>query len=243
MARKNSRTSFDIKSNSLALVAFMLKSADISVVTTELKEQFGENSTYFENEPVIIDLSSLAEDDVNIDFAALIQTLQQFQMKPFAINHGSIAQMEAAQKAGLLVAPESQAAVTPSHDPISSTPPKTSSITSQQTLVVDRPLRSGQQIYARDADLIMTSMVSNGAEIIADGHIHVYAPLRGRVIAGAQGNTQARIFTTCFEPELFSIAGVFQTTEKDLPKDIVGKSVMVHLEENSLILTPIKISG
>lgn len=220
----------------------MLKNADINIVATELKERFGEQSAYFENEPVIIDLSALAQDDADINFAELIQALKAIQMKPFAVSHGSIAQLDAAQKAGLLVAPESQTAA-PSTSNETSSPVPFKATASQQTLLIDRPLRSGQQIYARDTDLIMTSMVSNGAEIIADGSIHVYAPLRGRVIAGAQGNTHARIFTTCFEPELFSIAGVFQTTEKELPKDILGKAAMVHLEENSLILTPIKISG
>lgn len=221
----------------------MLKDADINIVAIEVKERFGEKSAYFENEPVIIDLSALSQDDTEIDFKELIKTLKTIQMRPFAVSHGSVAQLNAAQKVGLLVAPESQIAATSTPNEASSSPAPSKSAASQQTLLVDRPLRSGQQIYARDTDLIMTSMVSNGAEIIADGSIHVYAPLRGRVIAGAQGNTQARIFTTCFEPELFSIAGVFQTTEKELPKDILGKAAMVHLEENSLILTPIKISG
>jgi septum formation inhibitor MinC len=74
------------------------------------------------------------------------------------------------------------------------------------TLVIDRPLRSGQQVYARGGDLVVMAAVNFGAEVIADGHIHVYAPLRGRAIAGARGNTAARIFSTCMEPQLVAIA-------------------------------------
>lgn len=101
------------------------------------------------------------------------------------------------------------------------------------TMVLDKPLRSGQRIYARDADLIVLAMVSAGAEVIADGHIHVYAPLRGRALAGASGNTQARIFTTCFEAELVSVAGVYRTFESGLGKDIERKPVQIKLTDNA----------
>ena len=84
--------------------------------------------------------------------------------------------------------------------------------TSSQTMVVDKPLRSGQRIYAK-GDLVVLGLVSYGAEVIAEGNIHIYAPLRGRALAGVQGNHDARIFCTCLEPELISIAGIYRTTE------------------------------
>lgn len=98
------------------------------------------------------------------------------------------------------------------------------------TLVVDRPLRSGQQVYARGGDVIVLAMVNPGAEVIADGNIHVYAPLRGRALAGALGDAGARIFTTCFEAELVSIAGVYRTFEPGSEKALTGQPVQVRLD-------------
>ena len=97
------------------------------------------------------------------------------------------------------------------------------------TMVIDKPLRSGQRIYARGCDLIVLDIVSAGAEIIADGNIHVYAPLRGRAIAGALGDADARIFATCFEPELVAIAGVYRTFENDIPDQLAQKPAQVTL--------------
>ena len=106
-------------------------------------------------------------------------------------------------------------------------------------MVIDKPLRSGQQIYARNADLIVLSMVNFGAEIIADGNIHVYAPLRGRAIAGARGDTEARIFSTCLEAQLVSIAGIYRTSEVAMPADVHGKTAQVLLVGESLVLEPL----
>ena len=113
------------------------------------------------------------------------------------------------------------------------TPPR------RHAVVVDKPLRSGQQVYAKDADLIVLAVVSFGAEVIADGNIHVYAPLRGRALAGAHGDTSARIFTTCLEPQLVSIAGIYRTTEKELPADVLGKPAQVWLDGDSLVIEPL----
>jgi septum site-determining protein MinC len=110
-------------------------------------------------------------------------------------------------------------------------------------LVIDKPLRSGQQVYARGRDLVMLSIVNAGAEVIADGHIHVYAPLRGKAVAGAHGNTEARILALCLEPELISIAGVYRTSEVPLPPDIQSRPTQVRLvggAEGKLVMEPIK---
>ena len=97
------------------------------------------------------------------------------------------------------------------------------------TLVIDRPLRSGQQAYARGGDLVVLAAVNAGAEVIADGSIHIYAPLRGRALAGASGATEARIFTTRFEAELVSIAGVYRTFESGIPEKLAGRPAQVRL--------------
>jgi septum site-determining protein MinC len=94
---------------------------------------------------------------------------------------------------------------------------------------IDKPLRSGQQVYAKGRDLIVMGMVNAGAEVIADGHIHVYGTLRGKAIAGARGNTDALIFAQAMEPELISIAGVYRTSENLLSKELFGKPALVSL--------------
>jgi septum site-determining protein MinC len=108
--------------------------------------------------------------------------------------------------------------------------------------VIDRPLRSGQKIYARGADLVVLAMVNMGAEVVADGNIHVYAPLRGKAMAGASGNTQARIFSLCLEPELISIAGIYRTSENLLSADVQGKPAQVRLSndgQDKLLFEPL----
>ncbi|WP_009913307.1 septum site-determining protein MinC, partial [Burkholderia humptydooensis] len=109
------------------------------------------------------------------------------------------------------------------------------------TLVIDKPLRSGQQIYAK-GDLVVLGPVSYGAEVIAEGNIHIYAPLRGRALAGVHGNHDARIFCTCLEPELISIAGIYRTTENPLPADVLGKSVQIRLEQEKLMIEPLRLT-
>jgi len=106
-------------------------------------------------------------------------------------------------------------------------------------MVVDKPLRSGQRVYARGGDLVVLAVVSFGAEVIADGSIHVYAPLRGRAIAGARGDTTARIYSTCLEPQLVSIAGIYRTTETPLPADVVGQPAQVRLDGEKIIVEPL----
>jgi septum site-determining protein MinC len=107
-------------------------------------------------------------------------------------------------------------------------------VASSTTLVIDGTLRSGQQVYARGADRVVMAAVNFGAEVIADGHIHVYAPLRGRAIAGARGNSAARIFSTCMEPQLVSVAGTYRTMDVALPDDVFGKPAQVRLDGNTI---------
>lgn len=122
------------------------------------------------------------------------------------------------------------------------TPPVAPSAAGQAapTRVIDRSVRSGQQIYARGGDLVVLGMVSHGAEVIADGNIHVYGPLRGRAIAGASGDAEARIFAAAMEPELVAIAGTYRTTDKPLANDVLGKPAQVRLHDDKLLLEPLK---
>jgi septum site-determining protein MinC len=104
------------------------------------------------------------------------------------------------------------------------------------SMIVDTPVRSGQRVYARGCDLVVTAIVNAGAEIIADGSIHVYAPLRGRALAGASGDTKARIFALSMEAELLSIAGMYRTFDEGLPKNLARQAVQVSLDGDRIDL-------
>lgn len=104
------------------------------------------------------------------------------------------------------------------------------------TIVVSTPVRTGQQVYAEQADLIVLGVVSPGAEVIADGNIHIYAPLRGRAIAGASGDSKARIFVQSMQAELVSIAGIYRVFEQKLPPHLHRKAVQIELQDDRLAI-------
>ncbi|MCO5975988.1 septum site-determining protein MinC [Ideonella oryzae] len=139
-----------------------------------------------------------------------------------------------------LAEPAPAAQRTPVAEALEAAEPAAEAPSAPATVIIDKPLRSGQQVYARGADLIVLAVVSFGAEVIADGSIHVYAPLRGRAIAGAKGDTQARIFAACMEPQLVSIAGTWRTTEAGLPPEVAGKPAQVRLDGDKLLFEPLK---
>ncbi|WBY03263.1 septum site-determining protein MinC [Ramlibacter tataouinensis] len=254
---------FEIKSANLPLVALLLKSADLQALAAELQARFGDIPDFFDNDLLVIDLAPLPA-DATVDFAALVQLLRSLRVVPVAVRGGSDAQQQAARAAGLakadeaLVAAPRKAVRDPQEDSASTsaTAPSRPAPRRGETaemppepvgaLLIDKPLRSGQQAYARGRDLVVMAMVNPGAEVIADGNIHVYAPLRGKAIAGARGNTEARIVTLCLEPELVSIAGVYRTSDLPLPAEVLGKPTQVRLDggvEGRLVLEPLAFSS
>ncbi|WP_293995199.1 septum site-determining protein MinC [Sphaerotilus sp.] len=230
----NSPAVFDLKSATLTLVALVVKSPHLPELAEQLRVRLGPSTEFFNQDPVLIDLAQVQESAGEIDFRGLIELLRSYSMVPVAVRGGSAAQMAAAQAAGLCEVP-------PQDGPaVRAAAPAPAPVRAASVVVVDRPLRSGQQVYAKGADLVILALVNHGAEVIADGSIHVYAPLRGKAIAGATGDVNARIFTTCMEPELISIAGIYQTTDPPLPTDVRGKSAQVRLDGDTLIIEPIK---
>lgn len=111
----------------------------------------------------------------------------------------------------------------------------------RRTMVIDTPIRAGQQVYAENADLIILAMVSAGAEVIADGHIHVYAPMRGRALAGERGDKTARIFIQSMQAELVSIAGIYRVFEQNLPNHLHQKAVRIELQDDKLLVMAISV--
>lgn len=124
-------------------------------------------------------------------------------------------------------------------DAASATPPPPEA--PRATMLLDRSLRSGQKVYARGADLIVVGAVSPGAEVIADGNIHVYGPLRGKAMAGARGDESARIFTTRLDAELVAVAGVYRVVDTELPPDLKERPAEVRLQAGALRITPLAI--
>jgi septum site-determining protein MinC len=229
---------FEIKSANLPLVALLLKSIDLVALARELDARFGDIPDFFDQDALMIDLSPLqaaaqaGRPVGEIDFPSLITLLGSYQLVPISVKGGNAAQMAAALQAGLLPVPDAHlvpARSAPAAAPAEPAPAATPPPAPQGAMVIDKPLRSGQQVYARGRDLVVLAMVNAGAEVIADGHIHVYAPLRGKAMAGARGNGDARIFSLALEAELLSIAGVYRTSEHPLPPGMAGKPTQVRL--------------
>ena len=249
----NTPATFEIKSANLPLVALLLRSTALDALTRELALRFGDIPDFFDQDPLVIDLSPLqvaGTSHTEIDFPALIALLVSYRVVPIAVKGGSAAQMAAAWQAGLPGAPDAQL-LTPKPTPEATRrqsaplPAALAPAAPLGALVIDKPLRSGQQVYARGRDLVVLAMVNAGAEVIADGHIHVYAPLRGKAMAGARGNTDARIFALALEAELLSIAGVYRTSENPLPPEVAGQPAQVRLmpgedgaDGDRLVMTP-----
>ena len=230
---------FEIKSANLPLVALLLKSADLDTLAQELQGRFGEIPDFFDNDPLVIDLAPLG--GAEVDFRALVRLLRPYKVVPVAVKGGTGEQMQAALEAGLAATPEAAPTPALSQKEREKEPEQPMVVPVPATaLVIDKPLRSGQQVYARGRDLVVMSMVNPGAEVIADGNIHVYAPLRGKAIAGARGDSDVRILTLCLEPELVSIAGVYRTSENPLPKSLKGKPAQVRLMDDKLVMEPLK---
>lgn len=236
-------TSFEIKSAQLPLVALLLKTADLGQLAEELTQRYGDIPDFFDHDPLLVDLSPLQageQADSPVDFPALVSLLRRFRLEPVAVRGGNDSQTAAAELAGLMPAQDatvqrSAAARTPEASVQQAAPAAPAPVSApasaapSSALVIDKPLRSGQQVYARGRDLVILAMVNPGAEVIADGHIHVYAPLRGKAIAGARGNAEARIFAMSMDPELISIAGIYRTSDNPLPAEVLGKPGQVRL--------------
>jgi septum site-determining protein MinC len=245
MSQASAPHTYEIKSASLPLVSFLLKNPDTSALQADMSRRLGATPGFFDNDPVVIDLSQLDDPHHLLDLPSVCLMLRTHQMLPVAVRGANEHQLASAHKAGLFEARDlSIQAPAPARvetvvqevirevEVVREVPAASAS-----ALVVDKPLRSGQHVYAKGRDLVVLAMVNPGAEIMADGHIHVYAPLRGKAIAGARGDEQARIFTSSLEAELLSIAGTYRTSgDAPLPADVAGKPTQISLQGDKLVM-------
>jgi septum site-determining protein MinC len=198
----------------------------------ELAEQVRRSPRFFLNAPVVLDLREASDFADSADFAEARETLGQYGLRLVGVQNARPEQIAAAAAAALAsFAPNaSQPSRRPASEAGAAASPR-----GGKTLLVTQPVRSGTQIYARGGDLVVTAAVSPGAEIMADGNIHVYGALRGRALAGAAGDAAARIFCSRFEAELVSIAGRYLVSEQ-MPPEERGFAVQIALVDDRLTI-------
>jgi septum site-determining protein MinC len=242
-------TAVKIKNANLQFFVLHLNDDNPERIVHELADKLAQTPDFFAATPVALGLAGIAESGSLPDFAELTARLRQLGLHPAGVMGGSYAQRQAAQAAGLglfpepssrprTITPQATPEPPPEPEPVAAQEPIPSppSATSLATLVIDKPVRTGQRIHARDANLVVLAVVNAGAELIADGDIHVYAPLRGRALAGARGNAQARIYAQAMEAELVSIAGLFQVFEHGIDDSLRSKPCQVRLEGEQVIM-------
>jgi len=224
---------FELKFGQIGIASLRVFDCEAAVLQAELSGRVRAAPQLFARAPLVLDLSALAQ----LPDAALTQTLLQAVrdagLLPVGLAYGTAENEELAQALGLPLFAKFRAG----YEPKSSAPGNSESahVAAPVTLRHEKPVRSGQQVYARGSDLILAATVGNGAEVIADGSIHCYARLAGRAIAGAQGDTSARIYCLDFQAELVSIAGRYRVFE-DFPAALRGKPAQIRLDGEKLVV-------
>ena len=243
-------SAIEIKGSVFTLPVLKICSTEIEQIEQALKTHLAQSLSFFKNAPIVIDLERTKKMTPVIDFKALTQMLRQQQLVPVAVQKGSLEQHLEAEKAGLAILTgqasskskpeEIEEVETKTEQQVTAVSEPAGATAITPTKIVTQPIRSGQRIYARDGDLIVLAAVNAGAEVMADGNIHVYAPLRGRALAGVKGDESARIFCHCMEAELIAIAGSYRVFEDTVPDDIYQKSVQICLRGEQLDIVPIQ---
>lgn len=223
-------SAFELKGSLLPLMVLYLLENDIEKIAEQLAQKIQQAPNFFQNAPVVIDLQALNLEQTPIDLMALAQLLRQHQLMPVGIRGGNATHNERALNLSLGIFSETKEG---KRDKSSKSLQETESPLPPPSKLITQPIRSGQQVVCLHGDLIVLAAVSPGAEILAHRHIHVYGALRGRALAGVNGDTQARIFCQTLDAELVSIAGQYQINE-ELPNQLRGKPAQIYLENDKL---------
>jgi len=251
MSKSPSSLPIEIKISTVVAISAILHSVDPIAIDAALKQMTGGVSDFFEDEFAVIDVGAIAAETTYIDWRALVDLLKKYRLNAVAVRGATPAMSEAIKARGLAlddgagaeraredvaaataataavtIVPVQQPAPVPPVQPQQPVPAQTAAL---PAMIVDTPVRAGQRVYARGCDLIITAAVNNGAEIIADGSIHVYAPMHGRALAGASGNADSRIFGLSLQPELVSIAGVYRTFDDGFPAELARQPAQIRL--------------
>lgn len=234
MSNTQVRKPIEIKISTVVAVTAVLYDTSMPVLQDAMAEMTGGADDYFDDEFAILDIGQLPQASPAVDWPALIALFKSHRLTPVAVRNAPPALEAEVLAHGLSldavakprIAPRAEAQSAPA---VAAPAPVVVQQPSRGAMIIDTPVRAGQRIYAHGCDLIVTAAVNNGAELIADGSIHVYAPLRGRALAGASGDSDARIFALSMEPELVSIAGYYRTFEDGLPKELGQAPAQVRL--------------
>lgn len=210
-----SSAGFQLKASSMTFTSLILFTPNLDLVEEQLKALAAKTPNFFDATPVLLDLTTVETHNLPLDMPKLLALVRQYRLSPIGIKSYSNAHKEFAKAQHLaIIAQAETAAVAAEKTAEIKSEVKPAVTTGLKTKIIDQPVRSGKQIYAKGADLIVTSSVSHGAEIIADGNIHIYGTLNGRALAGAQGDTNARIFCRNVDAELIAIAGNYLVNEQ-----------------------------
>ena len=221
---------FDMKAGHYTIPTLVLRDTDLSGLDDFLANQVARLPAFFDQAPVAIDLSCLPIQGELSDFPMVVGMLRGHGMIPVGVRGASAQQKAQAIALELAIMPAGRKVPVAKTDTDSH---EAGALPNRRTLVVDKPVRSGQRVYAQGGDLVILAGVSSGAEVMADGNIHAYGPLRGRAMAGVSGDSGARIFCRSLGAELVSIAGLYRVSEK-LEGRYLGRSVQISLSGDAL---------
>lgn len=229
----NQSDCFQLKADFIPMTVLKLTSTNITDLKKQITATINKAPNYFHNAPVIIDTSDIASKD--LDITLLHELLKNQHIMPIGIRGLAKSLHDRAREIGLAILNAEVKKPTET----SAEKAKTSPPTSSASKVITKPVRSGTQVYAKNADLVILSAVNPGAECIADGNIHIYGPLRGRALAGANGNTSAFIFCKKLEAELIAIAGHYQVKENIQEPKHQDAMIQISLQDQKLRIQPI----
>ena len=240
---------FQLKSASVSMTALELHYFDAEDFEATLRDKISQAPGFFKDIPIIVSLEKYEGLDSELDFFKIIGACRRHQIHVVGVRGGNDDQRRLARGAALALLPGNSHRDR-AHAPEASTEtPETNGVAAPETpaagagepapaRVINQPVRSGQQIYAPEGDLVILAPVQAGAEVLAAGNIHVYGPLRGRALAGIHGAESARIFCQSLEAELVSIAGHYKISE-DLQDNGWKKAVQIQLRDDLLVVTPL----
>ena len=229
--KKKVTKAIELKGGTIPIVTLQVLSSDLELITAGVQEKISQAQGFFQDAPIVLDL--LQAEAEQVDLTALLDNLRAEGLMPVAARAEGAAMQSSiiAAKLGLLKARRENQRQSENKPAVAETEGKDKAQVAP--LLQTTALRSGQQLYAKDSDLILTAHTSAGSEVVADGNIHIYGTLRGRALCGANGNTQARIFCQKLEADLVAIAGHYKLID-DIPGDLKGQAVQIWLENETL---------
>jgi len=228
-----SQTPIEFKGSSFTLSVVHLHHPDPAVIRKALQDKIDQAPDFLKNAPVVLNVATLSAD---VNWKQLQQAILATGLRIVGVSGcKDDALKRMISRAGLPVLAEGKEAKSRSEVPLPEPLPVAAEPVAAKTRIVNTPVRSGQQIYARDADLIITSSVSAGAELVADGNIHIYGMMRGRALAGASGDRNCQIFCTHLAAELVSIAGEYWIMDQ-IPQEFFGNAARLCLQDGALTI-------